>query len=89
MFLHQVIVIEISMMIFYIQVTVKSPDIYHCIGRLHSDGQLSNFVHFENCTFTRNVAAEGFGAAIGLLSPVLAFNRFNSERVKPFEIENW
>ena len=72
----------------YIQVAVKRPDIYHCIGRLHSDGQLSNFVHFENCTFTRNVA-EGFGAAIGLLSPVLAFNRFNSERVKPFEIENW
>ena len=66
-----------------------SHNIYcHCAGPLRSDGQLSNFAHFENCTFIGNTA-EHFGAAIGLISPVLVFNRFNSERVTPFEIENW
>lgn len=60
----------------------------HCPGPLNSDGQLSNFAHFENCTFIGNTA-EHFGAAIGLISPVLVFNRFNSEKVTPFEIENW
>ena len=59
-----------------------------CAGPLRSDGQLSNFAHIENCSFIRNTA-ERFGAAIEMVSPVLAFNRFNSESVKPFEIESW
>ena len=66
-----------------------SHNIYcHCAGPLRSDGQLSNFAHIENCSFIGNTA-ERFGAAIELTSPVLVFNRFNSESVKPFEIESW
>ena len=61
---------------------------YFNIGPLRSDYQLSNFAHFKNCTFTGNIAEE-FGAAIGLVSPVLTFNRNNSESIRPFEIENW
>ena len=41
--------------------------VWHCAGPLNSDGQLSNFAYFENCTFTGNTAEE-FGAAMGFTS---------------------
>ena len=57
----------------------------HCTGPLNSDGRLSNFAHFENCTFTGNTAEE-FGAAIGFTS-FLEFQ--NVQNIRPFEIEGW
>ena len=49
---------------------VKSSLYSFCLhaGPLNSDGQLSNFAHFKNCTFTGNIA-EQFGAAMGFTSP--------------------
>ena len=59
--------------------------VWHCAGPLNSDGQLSNFAHFENCTFMGNTAEE-FGAAMGFTS-FLEFQ--NVENIRPFEIEGW
>ena len=59
--------------------------VWHCAGPLNSDGQLSNFAYFENCTFTGNTAEE-FGAAMGFTS-FLEFQ--NVENIRPFEIEGW
>ena len=67
--------------------SLKSCPCSFCLhaGPLNSDGQLSNFVHFQNCTFTGNIA-EQFGAAMGFTS-FLVFQ--NVENVRSFEIESW
>ena len=61
-----------------------SNDPFH-VGLLRSDGQLSNFAHFENCTFQGNTADE-LAAAIGLIS-LHSFR--NNEKVIPMEIVSW
>ena len=68
-------------------ISLKSHPCFICLhaGPLNSDGQLSNFVHFQNCTFTGNIA-EQFGAAMGFTS-FLVFQ--NVENVRSFEIESW
>ena len=51
------------------------------------EGQLSNFAHFENCTFTGNTA-EILGAAIGFTSDLIHVFQ-NVENVPPFGIKSW
>ena len=58
----------------------------YCAGPPNSDGKLSHFAHFENCTFTGNRGKE-FGAAMGFTFSFLAFQ--SMENIKPFEIESW
>ena len=54
---------------------------------LGPDGHLSNFAHFENCTFTGNTA-EISGAAIGFTSDLIHVFQ-NVENTQAFEIESW
>jgi len=59
----------------------------YCAGPLNSDGHLSHFARFENCTFTGNTAKVS-GAAMEFTSDLM--NVFQSvEKTKAFEIESW
>lgn len=49
------------------------------------DGNSNSFAHFENCTFTNNLA-EQFGGALGTARPP-TFQSF--ENIEPFVIQNW
>lgn len=51
------------------------------------DGRLSNFAHFENCTFTGNTA-EILGAAMEFTSDLIHVFQ-NVESTKAFEVESW
>ena len=57
----------------------------HWSGPTAVTGELSNFVHMENCTFTGNVAVH-YGAAVGMIS-MLTFN--SRDRIRPMEIRDW
>lgn len=54
-------------------------------GPTGPDGRLSNFGHFENCTFTGNTARE-YGAAIGAITLLYFQDMVN---LIPLEVESW
>lgn len=58
---------------------------WNFLGPVRSNGELSNFAYFENCTFEGNIAEE-YGAALGMIG---LFLFTSSERIRPMEIREW